>query len=406
MKIEYLDNGLAVIVDHIPYLESVSYSLIMPGGIIYDSDQTQGNSLVLAELLGKGAGKYDSFGLISAFDEHGIRHSESADLESISLRGSLLGDKLEIALQLVSMMVEQPKLPENEIASITSLLEQDLVSLQDNPARRVHLELAKRYYPAPYNRSSYGELAGIKNCNSNSIQEAWSKSFRPKGSVFSIAGKLDEDHTINLVKKYFSNWQGQAPSRPNFGTIASGQMHHIDFKSAQLQIALAYKAAAFGDPLYYTAKIVNQILSGGMFGRLFIEVREKRGLVYSVYSSHSATMYRGTFTAYAGTTPERAQETLDVMLNELKNVGKNLSKEEISRAKANLKSSLIMSEESAGSRAATSASDWWLTGKVRSLDKIKNEIEKVTVEDIEKYTATFPLTDMTVVTLGERALKI
>jgi predicted Zn-dependent peptidase len=148
------------------------------------------------------------------------------------------------------------------------------------------------------------------------------------------------------------------------------------------------------------------ILSGGMAGRLFIEVREKRGLVYRVSASHSAARKRAAIICYAGTTTDRADETLQVMVNELRNLSKGVSEEELQRAKADLKSRIIMSSESSSARAGAIISDYWNLDRVRSLEEIKASIDKVSSQDIERHLNEFPVKPITLVTLGQKGLSI
>lgn len=407
MDIHTLPNGLAVVAENIPHLQSVAYALWIPAGTLLDREKHVGTSLVLSELTSRGAAGFSSRELSDQFDMHGIRHSEGAELESAFYRGQLLSEHLPKALELVAMMVQQPALPEEEIPAIQRLLMQELSALNDNPARRVMVELGNRYFPAPYNRGTLGTEEGLSACNAALLREEWQRLYKPEGSVLSVAGSVDPSEVYQLAERVFGNWQGQTTDKPAFDALPARGMHHVADESAQLQIALSYPAPAFDHEHYYTAKVISQLLSGGMFGRLFIEVREKRGLCYSVYAYHSATINWGITTAYAGTTPERAQETLDVTLAELRKLAPaNIEADELQRAKANLKASLVMAQESAGSRATSNAGDWWLTRRVRSLDEVSAAVDRVGLDDIDACMAEFPVVDPLVVTLGPRELEL
>lgn len=406
IRIETLENGLTLVLEEISHLESAAYELIIPGGLVCDEDKHIGSSLILAELITRGAGELNSKQLSDAFDSLGVRHSEGAEHERFSLRGSLLADNLEGALKLVSDMVQKPHLPAQELDNIRSLLLMDLAALDDNPAQKAMSELSKRYYPAPFNRISLGEKAGLENCDLNGLRAEWQEKFKPQGSILSIAGNIDCKKTLDLIKKYFGRWQGKACQRPGFGRPPPHAAHHLHSESAQLQIALAYPSAPFTDSSYYDAKLATGVLSGGMFGRLFIEVREKRGLVYSVSARHSATGQFGTVVVYAGTTPERAQETLQVIVAELKGLAGTVSADELARAKANILTALVLSEESTSSRASSNASDYWHLGRVRSLDEIQGGIEAVSTQSIDRYLDRYPSDSFMLLTLGSRELSL
>lgn len=404
VSIHTLSNGLTVIIEEMPHVESVAYDLILPGGIVCDDEKYIGSSLILTELTVRGAGPYSSRELSDEFDRYGIAHGESAGGDRVAYRGSLLAEHFDKAMELVSHMVLRPTLPEEEVEDIRRILLQDIASLPDNPSRWVFAELTRRYFPSPYGRPSFGTKEGLEGATIELIRSQWAATMHPGGAILSVAGKVRAAEVLAVVERHFGGWQGAGKALPVFGVMPDKVRHHVQHSAAQLQIALTYPSASFGDSYFYTAKVASQILSGGMFGRLFIEVREKRGLCYSVYARHSATRDYGVMTAYAGTTPERAHETLEVMLAEFLRMKGTVTHEELSRAKANLKSSLIMGEESSGSRAASNAGDYWLGKKVRTWQEIMAEVEMVDAHALDAFFERFPVEGYSLVTLGSRAI--
>lgn len=402
--VQRLANGLTVLVEEMAHVESVSYDLVIPGGILSDGEDTVGASLVLAELTSRGAGDLDSRALAESFDSLGARHGEGAGLDKFAYSGSLIADRLPDALKLVAKMVLQPTLPDDEIESISSILLQDISSVFDNPARHAMYELGKRYYPAPFNRPGIGEKDGIEKVTVDLLKSQWQQFYRPDRAILSIAGNVRGTEITKLAEELFGNWSGHAPQPPKFPGYRPAETHHITTDSAQVQIAAIMPSVTFGHPLYYAAKVAVGMLSGGMFGRLFIEVREKRGLCYSVYARHASNVEYGTVLAYAGTTPERAHDTLSVMLEVIRGLRGSVTDEELKRAKANIKAALVIGEESPGSRASSNAIDWWLTQRIRTLKEIQEGIEKVTAQDIDAFLEAFPPDPHTLLTLGARAL--
>jgi predicted Zn-dependent peptidase len=181
---------------------------------------------------------------------------------------------------------------------------------------------------------------------------------------------------------------------------------HLAKDTQQTQIAFAFPSAQVGHPAYYAARAAEGVLSGGMSARLFTEVREKRGLCYNVGVRHETFKDRGTMVGYAGTGADRAQQTLDVTLGELRRLKDGVTDDEIDRVKAGLKSSLIMQEESTSARAGAIATDWYLLGRVRSFDEIQAAIDGLTPRAVLEYLDQFPVQDLTLVTLGPEALVI
>jgi predicted Zn-dependent peptidase len=404
VTIEQLPNGLTVIVEEMSHVRSAAYDLLIPGGILSEPTEHVGASLILPELTARGAGPFDSRHLNDAFDEIGARRGEGTSSDKFAYSGSIVADKLPRALELVGEMVLRPRLPEGEIDSIRSVLLQDIASVTDSPSRWAMVELSKRFYPAPYNRPGIGTKEGVERATVTDCRMLWERSYRPERAILSVAGNVRSAEIKDLVERVFGDWSGKGVPPTPFPGFGAPQKHHVSTEHAQLQIALIYPSVPFGHRLYYAAKVALGVLSGGMFGRLFMEVREKRGLCYSVYARHAAGLDYGSVLAYAGTTPERAHDTLRVMLETVDGVAGTVTADELSRSKANIKAALVMGEESSGSRASSNAADWWLQKRIRTLEEIQRGIEAVTSADIDQFMQEFPASEHTLLTLGARAL--
>src|SRR5262249_12712977 len=153
------------------------------------------------------------------------------------------------------------------------------------------------------------------------------------------------------VDRLFGDWEGAPPPSPPPSTEGRAAYRHVHKETAQEQIGVAYPTLSVADPGYYDARMAVEVLSGGMAARLFTEVREKRGLCYSVRASHVNVRGAAAVFAYAGTTPERAQETLDVLTHELKRLREGVTDEELARARTGLLSALIMQSEATRARS-------------------------------------------------------
>jgi predicted Zn-dependent peptidase len=401
-----LPNGLTVLVEEMDHVASVSYEFSVPGGFIADADDRLGQAVLLADVLCKGAGQYDSRQLSNEFDQYGIRHGEGCGLDRFTLAGSAVGANYKKGLALTSSMIRAPQIPHDDIGALKSILLQDLASLRDNPARRAMVELSRRFHPAPFNRTSLGSQEGIDKTDREQLTSLHSRYFRPQGSIVSVAGNVKAQEVFDIVEELFEDWAGEAPAPVDYGLEPREEYYHIDDDSAQLQIVMANRSVPFGAPLYYEGKLVASLLGSSMFGRLFMEVREKRGLCYSVYARHGSRKEYGTITAYVGTTADRAQESLDVMLGEFRRLRGSIEDFELERARTNLKASLIMGEEAPASRASSNASDWWLLSRVRPLTEIHDAIDRVSIESIESFLEQYPFMPCSILTLGSKRLEV
>lgn len=401
-----LSNGITLVAEKMPNVQSVAVSLIVPIGAATDPLGFEGTAAILVEMFAKGAGAYNSRELSQAFEDLGAHRSSSSGVELSVFNVSLLGENIEQALRLLSTMILEPRFPTDELENVKSLALQDLRALEDEPASKVMVELAAKYYPSPLGRSQYGTVSGINAISIDSLREAYAKRFSPDGAILAVAGNFDWELLQACVVKYFSSWAGKKETPVIATTSRTNQAHHIALDSSQLQIALAYPSISYEHPKYYAAKVAVGLLSGGMAGRLFIEVREKRGLVYRVSASHSAIKGRAAIFAYAGTTPENGQETLDVMLKELRGLKFGITKDELARSLADMKSRLIIQSEMSSVRSSSIANDWWNLSRVRTVEEIKQGIEAVSIDAVVSYLEEFPVDPVTLVVLGSKPLEL
>jgi len=181
---------------------------------------------------------------------------------------------------------------------------------------------------------------------------------------------------------------------------------HINNDGAQVHIGLMTETVKPTDEEYYNARIATSVLSGGMSARLFTEVREKRGLCYAIGARYHGLKEAAGIMCYAGTTPDKAQQTLDCVIGEFNRLGEGISAEEIDRAKVGLKSALILQSESSSSRAGAIGSDQYILGRIRSLDEIKGRIEATSVDSVLAFLRNNPFGGFTIVTIGPQQVNV
>lgn len=399
-----LDNGLTVLVESLPEVQSTAFSLWVPAGSAYDPPGANGIASVLCDWMTRGAADRDNREFLMAMDRLGVQHQEQVSSSQMSFGGVCLPEKLSAALQLTGDMVRAPQLVDDEFEPSVASVLHELQGIEDEPRQKVMLELVRRFYPSPWNQPSEGDKDDVESLNPQQVREHFVRTVHPRGAILGIAGRIKFDEAVTAATQAFGAWK--AESTPVIVAGPRGEKAaHIDAESQQTQIGLAFPAVAYRDPDYYAAWAAVSVLSGGMSSRLFTEVREKRGLVYSVYATLSTLKDTGAILCYAGTTNERAQETLDVMRAELARLRDGITPEELRRSQALAKSALVMQQESSSSRAGAIARDWYHLGRVCSLDEIQQKIASLTPERVVDYVSRYPLTDPTIVTIGPTALK-
>lgn len=401
-----LAGGITVLGEEIPHLASAAFTILIGAGAATDPQQLPGASSLLSELMQKGAGDYDCRKLSEEFESYGAHRSQSSGIEVSTISCAQLGEHLHDSLSLYGTMLAEPWFPQSELASVQALALQDLAALEDEPSSKVMHELANRFYPAPFNRSQLGTKEGIESATAENLRAYYETVYADSPLVIGVAGSFDWDKLLATVSQAFAGRKGGS-KRIEVGPLPTqSASYHEQRDTKQVQIALAYPSVPLDHPLYYVGKVAVSVLSGGMAGRLFIEVREKRGLVYRVSASQSAARGRSAIFASAGTTPENAEETLAVMCNELRNVAENLDEDELQRAKADLKSKVIMRGESSFVRSASLVNDWWNLNQIRSLDELRAGIDAVSIADIEQYAKSYPVEPITLMSLGPKALEL
>jgi predicted Zn-dependent peptidase len=396
-------NGLTLLAERMEHVRSAAVNFLVPAGCAYDPPDQLGMASVLSDLITRGAGSRNSRELTLALDNLGLDRDESVGSMHIRFWGATLARNLPAALELYADILRRPLLPKEEIEPVRALALQDLQSLEDEPRQKVLIELRMRHYPSPLGHDRRGTVSGIENLTIKKIRNHYQRLFSPRGTIISVAGNIEWEPLRDQAGQLFGDWAGDDEPTLKLGTQPSRRAH-LGKETTQTQIALAYASVPIGDRDYYAAMGAVNVLSGGMSARLFTEVREKRGLCYAVWASYQTFKDRASVLCYAGTTNERAQETLDVMVGELRRLQEGIEPEEVERVQAGLKSALIMQEESTSARAGTLASDWYYLGRVRSFEEIQAAINTLTPEQIIRHLHRCPPEDFTVVTLGPQTL--
>jgi predicted Zn-dependent peptidase len=400
IQIHTLENGITLLGEEMPWVSSGALSIWLPLGAATDPAGLEGATTILAEMVQRGAGPYDSRALSDRFERVGAGRSVVAGIEAMSLSSALRGENLPIVVDLFSQILRAPHLPNDELDSVRQLALQELRSLEDEPQSKVMVELAKRFYPYPFGRSQLGTEEGLNAITIDALKAYCSEYVVPSNMIIGVAGKFEWKKIIATVEEAFGSWSGRKEPLHGKPLGTENVVHHIEKDTNQVQIALAYPSVSYEHSDYYTAKVAVGVLSGGMAGRLFIEVREKRGLVYRVSASQSAAKGRAAVFVGAGTTKENAPLCLEVILQELNKLKEGVTDAELKRSKADLKSRVIMQSELSSVRASALVNDWWHIGRVRSLEEIKESIDRVTSDDIVRHVTQFPVRPMTLVTLG------
>jgi predicted Zn-dependent peptidase len=400
-------NGLVLVAETMPSVQSAAFSLLLPAGSAYEPEELGGSASMLAEWITRGAGDRDSRELLTALDNLGVSHGEGAQTLHTQVSAATLGRNLIPSLEIYADVLRRPLLDDEEIEPIRALALQNLQWLEDDPGTKVIYELRRRHFPDPWGRPSPGTPEGVKKATPDDLRAFHQSTYRPNGAILAVAGAIDFDRLKEAVGRLFGDWEPGPEPTINVRHVGPSRGHIPKKEAQQTQVALAYPTVTVDSPDYYQARAMIGILGGYSSSRLFTEVREKRGLCYSVYASYEGQKDRAAVICYAGTSPERAQESLDVTLAEIARLGRDgVDAEELDTMRAGLKSSLIMQQESSMSRAGSLASDWFYLGRVRSIDEIAGALDSLTPASVGDFARSNTTDGMTVLTLGPSPLDL
>jgi predicted Zn-dependent peptidase len=398
-------NGLTLLAENMPGMQSAAMTLLLPAGSATDPVDRNGSASVLSDLVLRGAGNRDNKQLTDYLDGLGLQRSASVGIHHSRFGCAALAPKVMEGLATYADIVRRPMFPASGFEPARDLALQGLAGIDDEPRQKLLIKLREWHFPSPFGRNSMGQKEHLEKLTLDLCKADFGLRYHAQTSILSVAGKVDFDELRGQVEKHFGDWNGKAPEKVK-EMPPPGHYHHEDQQSEQTHIGIAYPSVEETDPDYYIVRMAMEVLSGGMSGRLFTEIREKRALVYNVSAGYSSLKGHGSILGYAGTSNDRAQATLDCFIEELHRLTQGVTKAELDRAKTGLKASTIMQGESTSSRAGAIAHDYFMRGRIRTLDEIKNAIDAVTVEKVNAYLAAHEPGPFTIVTVGPKALKV
>ncbi|TWU22529.1 Peptidase M16 inactive domain protein [Novipirellula galeiformis] len=394
---------MAVLVQSMPWLRTAAFSLSLRAGVNAETDENAGLASMVCEMVQRGAGNHSSRDLVAIQDNLGIDRSSGVSTSTVSYGGAMPAESLPEALKLYADIVRRPHLPSDQLEDAKMMAMQELRAIEDEPTQRVMIRLRELQYGKRLGRNSHGTQPSLAAMTPESIRDFYTSHYHANGAILAVAGKLDIDQVLGWAHENFGDWKSGAivPSAPFEGVACQ---EHIDSPSSQTHIGFSFNGIPFGHPEYFKLRAAIGILSDGMSSRLFDRVREQRGLCYTITAGCHSLENLGAVFGYAGTTPERAQQTLDVTLGEFDQFVDDLSVDELERWKVRIQSNLIMEQESSASRASSIASDYFQLGRVLSTEQLEQIIESLSLEEIRDYWLAHRPANYRIVTLGPKPL--
>jgi predicted Zn-dependent peptidase len=387
-----LPGGLRVVSESLPGVRSVAFGIWVGVGSRDEKPSLAGTSHFLEHLLFKGTPTRDALEISASMDAVGGEMNAFTAKEYTCYYARVLDDDLALAVDLISDMVTSSLITSDDVESERGVILEEIAMHDDEPADVVHDTFAAALFgpETPLGRPVIGSVPSIESLSRTSIAGYYRRRYTPDNMVIAASGGLDHATLLRLVKKAFAGQLGSdvepAPLRavrkppPSYSTVVIE-----DRATEQANVVLGTTALPRDDPRRFALGVLNGALGGGMSSRLFQEIREKRGLAYSVYSYASSHADTGQFGVYAGCAPGRVDEVLALCREQLALVAdQGLTDAELARSKGQMRGSLVLGLEDTGSRMSRLGKGELVHRELLSVDEVLRRIDAVTLDDVHE----------------------
>jgi predicted Zn-dependent peptidase len=403
-KMHVLDNGIKVLTEEIPHLLSISIGVWVKMGSRYEDEKNNGISHFIEHLLFKGTERRSALDIAKEIDSVGGVLNAFTGREYTCFYAKVLSKDLPLAVDLLADVYNNPLFDSEELSKEKGVILQEIKMVEDTPDDLIHDRFAQYLWKDhPLGYPILGNVETVTSVTSDDVRIYFQQYHIPETVIISAAGNLKHEELLALVEKSFGKIPTDSPSRslstptPNTGVVvAEKDLEQVHFCLGTTSLPLA-------SPDRYKSYLLNVILGGGMSSRLFQEIREKRGLAYSVYSYLNSYADTGSLVVYAGTSSDATNEVLSLIMKEFDKLKEGeLDDGELLSAKEQLKGNMLLGLESSESKMSKLAKEEIYFNRYIDVEEIMSEIDKVTLNDIGELARTFFLSNsLTLVALGK-----
>ncbi|MCG3129179.1 MAG: putative zinc protease [Phycisphaerae bacterium] len=378
--------GAELAVDLLPRRGTVALVFRMLSGIADEPDELGGLAHIVETTLSKGTERFDGRALADAFDALGAQWSTASGRQSTMARVVCLPEFVLEVVDLVAEMIRRPTFPDDACQVAVELARQDLKSVEDDPAEVCRIMIQRLTLGPRFGRDTLGTPESLARIAPEAVRAHWRRTFHSGRLQIAAAGPIDADALAARVERGFAGLgdprrAGRAAADYTF--VPRREHREKDLK--QQQIAITLPGARRDEPDYPVEQVMIAVLSGGMSGRLFTEVREKLGLVYWVSAWHEQPRGSGIIHVRASSTPERCDQTFRTLLREIERLGEDLTDEEVQRARNTLTSHMLTQDDLTRARAAALSEDLFYFERPMPPAEKLAAVERVTRGDVEAH---------------------
>lgn len=380
-----LPNGLVVVTEPMAHVRTVSLGVWIEAGSRYEDARSMGVSHFIEHAVFKGTATRTALAIAQEMDALGGHLNAFTDREHTCFYLRVLSDHLEAALDVLADMVLHPALEPAAVERERQVILEEIASYEDAPDELVHDVFAGALWPGhPLGWPVAGSAATVGGLEPVDLRAFMDARYRPGLSLVAAAGRLDHDEIVHRIRRVLGGWNGAARPVALTPPIARRAAVFRDKDIEQVHLCLGAPSLPQAHPDRYAMAVLEQALGGGMSSRLFQEIREERGLAYSVSAYHAPYRDTGAFVVYAGTGPDACRDVVRLAVAILGEARRGLPADDLARAKESLKGGLMLDLETPGSRMSKLARSEQYFGRQFTLDEILADVDRVSGADVRR----------------------
>jgi predicted Zn-dependent peptidase len=386
-RVTRLDNGLTVVSETMTRVETVSLGAWVSVGTRHEQAEENGVAHFLEHMAFKGTRRRTAQAIAEEIEAVGGHLNAYTAREQTAYYAKVLKEDSELGIDIIADLLSHSTLDAQEMERERGVILQEIGQSNDTPDDIVFDHFQSTAFPAqPMGRPTLGTAETVQGLPRDALAGWLSRFYGPANMIVAAAGNIGHEQLLELTRKHFAALPGVERAATSPGAYQGGE-HREERELDQTHIVLGFPGLPYGHQDYWAASLLSTLLGGGMSSRLFQEVREKRGLVYSIYTFVQPFNDAGLFGLYAGTGERQVAELLPVVIEELNKVQREVSEAELRRAKAQTKASVLMALESTSSRCEQIARQLQVHGRLLPTGEIVARIEGVVAEDVQRVAA-------------------
>lgn len=401
VEVSRLSNGLTVATETLPSIETVAMGIWVKSGSRNERDDEHGIAHLLEHMAFKGTATRSAFDIASQIEDVGGEINAATSVETTSFYARVLSENVPLAVDLLADILQNSKFDPGELEREQHVILQEIGAAHDTPDDIIFdrfTETAFRHQPL--GRSILGTPDTVRSFTSPQLHAFMERQYGAERMVVVAAGDIRHDAFVREVEKRLGSFRVRAEGTPPQYAHYVGGDFRENRELMDAQVVLGFEGRAYHVRDFYASQVLSMILGGGMSSRLFQEVREKRGLCYSVYAFHWGFSDTGVFGVHAATGETDMGRLVPIIVDELRRAGEDISEAELNRARAQYRAGLVMSGESASSRASQIARQLLLFGRPVAREELIDRLSALTVGRLTDLSQRLFSTKPTLTAIG------